>query len=355
MTMHKKNPQQTLEKKATTDGKLHPRNRHLGRYDFTQLIKAEESLSSFVKLDQFGEQGIDFANNHAIKALNRALLKDSYGIVDWDIPAHNLCPPVPGRADYVHYVADLIVLFNNGKMPKKKIIQALDIGTGANLIYPLIGSSEYGWHFVASDINADSLANAQKIIDHNPQVANKIELRIQTSSNAIFKGIVQDDEWFDISMCNPPFHTSLAKAKEGTQRKWQNLAKTSRLQQNQPNEEKELDVALDVELDVKFDKELDGVHLNFGGQDAELWCQGGELAFIERMIKESAQIPTRCFWFTTLVSKSAHLDSIEIALKQAKVSQHKTIAMSQGQKQSRLVAWTFLNPAQQAAWRQLRW
>ena len=305
-------------------GKLHPRNRHQGRYDFARLVLADAQLASFININAHGEQGIDFADPAAVKALNRALLKDSYGIVGWDIPAHNLCPPVPGRADYVHYVADLLASSHQGVVPKKKGVQVLDIGTGANCIYPLIGVSEYRWQFVASDINAASLANAQQILDANPKLAKQITLRMQTSPNAVFNSIVHDDEWFDLSMCNPPFHTSLAEAREGTQRKWQNLGK-------------------------------ENASLNFGGQDAELWCPGGELAFIQRMIKESAHIPTRCFWFTTLVSKSASLSGIYAALKQAKVHDHKTIAMSQGQKQSRLVAWTFLNPVQQAAWRKLRW
>ncbi len=309
---------------VTAGGKLHPRNRHQGRYDFARLTRADAALAGFLSINAHGEQGIDFADPAAVKTLNRALLKDSYGIAGWDIPEHNLCPPVPGRADYVHYLADLLAGSNQGQIPKKKTLQALDIGTGANCIYPLIGASEYRWQFVAADINPASLANAQAVLDANPALAQQITLRLQTSPNAIFKNIVRDDEWFDLSMCNPPFHASLKEAREGTQRKWQNLGK-------------------------------ENASLNFGGQDAELWCPGGELAFIERMIKESAGIPTRCFWFTTLVSKSASLPGIYAALKLAKVHEHKTVAMSQGQKQSRLVAWTFLNPVQQAAWRKLRW
>ena len=313
-----------LETPPITDGKLHPRNRHQGRYDFARLVRAEPQLAAFLAVNAHGEQGLDFADPAAVKALNRALLTECYGIVRWDIPANSLCPPVPGRADYLHYLADLLAASNQGRIPKKAGVQVLDIGTGANCIYPLLGVSEYQWQFVASDINAASLANAQSILDANPKIAQQISLRLQTSANAIFKNITLDDEWFDLSMCNPPFHTSLAEAREGTLRKWQNLGKEKS-------------------------------SLNFGGQDAELWCAGGELAFIQRMIKESCAISTRCFWFTTLVSKSTNLPGIYAALKQAKVTDFKTMAMSQGQKQSRLVAWTFLNPAQQAAWRKLRW
>lgn len=323
---HKPQPVAAL----TPANKLHPRNRHQGRYDFLRLIQADADLGTFVGINAHGELAIDFTNLAAVKALNRALLKESYGITSWDIPPQNLCPPVPGRADYLHYLADLLADRNHGVIPKTRSMQMLDIGTGASCIYPLIGHCEFGWRFVATDINATSLTSAQAILDANPTLAKQVTLRFQPSPAAIFKGIVLDDEWFDLSMCNPPFHASLAEAQDGTQRKWQNLGKQD-------------------------DNAIANLGLNFGGQGAELWCSGGEQTFIQRMISESAQIPTRCFWFSTLVSKSASLPGIYAALKRANVHEHKTIAMSQGQKKSRLVAWTFLNSVQQAAWRKLRW
>ena len=307
--------------------KLHPRNRHQGRYDFAQLIDASPTLGQFVNKNAYGELSIEFADPQAVKALNRALLTSYYGIQAWDIPAGSLCPSVPGRADYLHCLADLLAGCNNGVIPKTKAVRGLDIGTGASCIYPIIGHGEYGWNFVATDINATSLANAQAMIDSNPPLAKRIELRLQASPSAYFKGIVGEDDWFDFSVCNPPFHASAYEAREGAQRKWHNLGKSAN--ETPP--------------------------LNFGGHDAELWCSGGEQAFIQGMIAESALIPPRCFWFSSLVSKSANLASIYAALKQANVGEHKTIAMTQGQKKSRLVAWTFLSPLQRAAWRKLRW
>jgi 23S rRNA (adenine1618-N6)-methyltransferase len=291
-------------------------------------MEADVELGNFVAINTHGEFSIDFANQAAVKALNRALLKASYGIQAWNIPLGNLCPSVPGRADYLHYLADVLAANNGGIIPATKTMRVLDIG--ANCIYPLIGASEFGWRFVATDINSTSLKNAQAILAANPALARQITLRLQPSPAAILKGMVFDDEWFDLTMCNPPFHASLAEARAGTQRKWKNLGKQDGEQTTNPG-------------------------LNFGGQDAELWCPGGEQSFIHQMIKESAQIPTRCFWFSTLVSKSASLPSIYEALKRSKVLEHKTIAMSQGQKQSRLITWTFLNPTQQAAWRKTRW
>jgi 23S rRNA (adenine1618-N6)-methyltransferase len=307
---------------------FHPRNRHQGHYDFAKLCAADQdqgstALAHFLQTTPSNQTSIDFSQALAVKALNRALLKESYGIQAWDIPTDFLCPPVPGRADYLHCVADLLMSTNKNKLPKSKLIQALDIGTGANGIYPLIGVSEYAWQFVASDINPRSLENVQRILDANPKHAQKIELRLQTEAQAIFKNIVKDTDWFDVTLCNPPFHTSQAEAKAGTERKWANLGKT-------------------------------GDSLNFGGQEAELWCPGGELHFIQRMIQESTHIAKHCLWFTTLVSKSEHLPALSASLKKAKVADQRVIAMQQGQKQSRLLAWTFLNPTQQAAWAKLR-
>ena len=336
--MRKNTPKPAAPSLST--GKLHPRNRHQGRYDFPQLIQAEPSLTAFVSVNAYGEKGIDFANPQAVLALNRALLKACYGIQHWDIPPYTLCPPIPGRADYVHYLADLLASSNAGIIPKTKVMQVLDIGTGANCIYPLIGVCEYGWHFVATDINPSSLTNAAAILAANPVLAQRVTLRLQTSAAAVFKGIIGDDDWFDATLCNPPFHASAAEAAAGTVRKWENLGLPKGLPKG-------------LQKEAPPDRGKPG--LNFGGQDTELWCPGGEAGFILRMIKESAALPTRSFWYTTLVSKSASLPSIYAALKAAKVQEHKTITMSQGQKQSRLVAWTFLNPVQQAAWRKLRW
>ena len=87
---------------------LHPRNRHSGRYDFPKLIAACPELGEYVILNPYGKQSIDFANPDAVRVFNRALLRQFYGIQHWDIPAGYLCPPVPGRADYLHGLADLL-------------------------------------------------------------------------------------------------------------------------------------------------------------------------------------------------------------------------------------------------------
>ncbi len=125
---------------------LHPRNRHNGRYDLATLCQVTPELTQFLTLTPGGEQSVDFANPQAVKALNKALLAHFYAVKNWDIPDGFLCPPVPGRADYIHHLADLLGE-TSGTIPANASI--LDIGVGANCIYPLIGVHEYGWRFTA--------------------------------------------------------------------------------------------------------------------------------------------------------------------------------------------------------------
>jgi len=238
-------------------------------------------------------------------------------------PPQYLCPPIPGRADYLHYLADLLSESNAGTIPHGKSVRVLDIGVGANCIYPLIGHAIYGWQFVGTDIDTVALKNAQHILDAN-QLSDAVELRQQKSSTAIFSGVTYADEFFDLTLCNPPFHASLAEARHGSQRKWKNLGKENNKRKNPV--------------------------LNFGGQSLELCCEGGEEAFVTRMIEESQTGGDNCLWFTTLISKSSTLPHVYRALKYSGAKDNRTIEMSQGQKKSRILAWTFMDKQQQRDW-----
>ena len=300
---------------------LHPRNRHAGGYDFARLVKASPELGPFVRIAPHGGPSIDFADPAAVKALNRALLTEAYGIRGWDIPPGYLCPPVPGRADYLHHLADLLAEGNQGEIPRGARAHVLDVGVGANAVYPLIGHREYGWSFVGTDLDGTALAAAGRILAANPGLTDVIHLRKQLDRAAIFAGVVQPGERFDLTLCNPPFHGSLRAVREASQQKWRKLGRGA-----------------------------EGQARNFGGQGAELWCPGGEAGFIGRMIAESVALGERVRWFTTLVSSSASLPALQRALRQAGALEVRTVPMAQGQKQSRFLAWTFLAPEAQAAW-----
>ena len=311
---------------------LHPRNRHRAPYDFAALAVALPELAAFLRVGPYGETGIDFADPAAVKALNRALLLHFYGVKGWDIPDGFLCPPVPGRADYLHVLADLLGSVNGGTIPVGGKVSVLDIGTGANCIYPLLGHASYGWHFVASDVSRDALASAASILAANPAMAGAIALRHQAKASAIFDGVIRPDDRFDLTLCNPPFHTSAEAAAEGSRRKVNNLHHG----QNKSARGGKL-------------------VLNFGGQANELWCPGGELAFIRQMMKESRQFASQCCWFSSLISKKEHVAVLQSQLTALGASRVKLVSMAQGQKQSRMLAWSFLDAEQLGQWRQDRW
>tara|TARA_R110002049_G_scaffold305740_1_gene503160 strand:- start:6127 stop:7071 length:945 start_codon:yes stop_codon:yes gene_type:complete len=294
---------------------LHPKNLHNQGYDFPDLVKSHPALAPHVKLNAYGQLSIDFADPLAVKTFNAALLNRYYNIVDWDIPEGALCPPIPGRADYIHHMADLI-----GLGLEKPSIKLLDIGTGANGIYPLLACQIYGWQCVGSDINAQSLENVATIIANNPTLKDRFTLRTQNDKNHIFEGIIQSGEFFDVSVCNPPFHASLNEALKGNQLKRNNLAR-SRGEQKAKTQ---------------------SPTLNFGGMGAELWCKGGEQLFLKKLIRESQVYSTQCRWFSSLVSKADNIKPAKKLISKLGAVDSREIEMKQGNKVTRILAWTFM-------------
>ncbi len=317
---------------------LHPRNQHSGRYDFDLLVAALPELKSHLVKNPVGEDTINFSEPLAVKLLNKALLAHHYGVKHWDIPAGYLCPPIPGRADYIHRVADILNSDGQGEAYNHQSVKALDIGVGANCIYPIIGTTEYKWRCTGSDVDPVSVKAANFIAESNVNLKGKIKARLQADSESIFKGVIKDNERYDVTICNPPFHSSLEEAEKGSQRKLDNLAANRAKKAGQtfkPESKK-----------AKQNKPT----LNFGGQKAELWCPGGEAAFIMKMARESQLFATQVLWFTTLISKKDNVDMIRSELGKLRAKQVKVVEMSQGQKVSRFVAWTFMDDAQRQEW-----
>lgn len=286
--------------------KLHPRSFHNKPYNFQELIVKVPELKQFIVKNREGIDTILFADPKAVYYLNKALLLHFYNLNFWDIPNQNLVPPIPGRADYIHYLADLLKVDDSSKT------SILDIGTGASLVYPLIGSSVYHWNFVATDIEPKSIEIAQKIINENVHLSSKIELRHQPDQKKILSGIITKNDYFDAVMCNPPFFKSKKEAEAQTLRKLKGLDKR------------------------KTPKLIN----NFSGESNELWCNGGELSFVLNYIKESTLFKTQVGWFTSLISNEDNLKPLQIELKKS-AKEIKVIDMAQGNKKSRILAWKF--------------
>lgn len=283
---------------------MHSNSLHNKPYNFNELIFKVPELASFIVKNKMGIDTVLFANHQAVYYLNKSLLLQFYGLNYWDMPKENLVPPVPGRADYLHYLSELI--------PKSSKTTILDIGTGASLIYPIIGNALFNWNFVASDIDRKSLQNAQEIINNNKHLADKIFLREQSNQSQILNGIINETDFFDAVICNPPFFKSKKEADAQTIRKLKGLNKT---------------------------RNVSLTH-NFSGKNNELWCNGGELVFVKKLINESFLFAKNAAWFTVLISNEDHLKTLQNILKN-KVKYLKTIDMQQGNKKSRILAWRF--------------
>lgn len=316
------------EKKTPAEKtRLHPRNKHREHYDFKLLIEASPELSKFITKNKHGNETVDFFNPDGVKALNKSLLIHHYGLKEWDIPAGYLCPPIPGRADYIHHIADILAARNFGKIPTGSNVKCLDIGTGANLVYPIVGNSEYGWSFVGTDIDPKAIESAESIVKSNPSLEGKVEVRLQAKADETFFGAIQKGEKFDLTICNPPFHSSAEDAHGASQRKLNNLKQ----------------------------EKVEKVELNFGGTSGELWTEGGEKAFILRMIQQSSQFAKSCCYFSTLVSKQSNVKHIKAALEKIGVMEQRMIPMGQGNKTSRIIVWTYLKKFERKEWAADRW
>ena len=279
---------------------LHPKNKFNRGYNFDELIKDNPALKEYVSNNAYGNMSIDFSNPMAVKELNRGLLFSFDKISVWDFPDENLCPPIPGRLDYIHHLADVISLEENTTI--------LDIGTGATCIYPLLGVAAYNWNFVATDIDLDSLDTAQDIIDDN-NLSDKIILRQQFNEENILEGIIEKGDSFSAVICNPPFYKSEKEARGANARKNRNLGTNT----------------------VR----------NFSGNNNELWYPGGEKAFLHNYLYQSSLFKNSSLWFTSLVSKKDTIKSLQKSGVKLNVKTMKIIPMHQGNKVTRIIAWQF--------------
>ncbi|QGX91019.1 23S rRNA (adenine(1618)-N(6))-methyltransferase RlmF [Tatumella sp. TA1] len=286
---------------------MHPRNRYQGHYDLAALFEIEPKLRDWSLLTPTGKLSLNFGAPEAVMLLNKALLSHWYQL-HWQLADDHLCPPIPGRADYIHHLADCLA--EDLAVYHGPQITVLDIGCGANCIYPLLGNAEYGWRFTGSDCQPESIRAAQQLLAANSGLQSQIRLRRQKESHKIFDGIIQPKEFYHATLCNPPFHSSADSAAAGTARKNNHLGMAENA-------------------------------LNFSGRHHELWCDGGEVGFISRMIEESVGFQHQVLWFTTLVAKQQSLAPLKKLLKHYTVPVIKEIEMDQGNKKSRMLVWSF--------------
>ncbi|XP_014509863.1 U6 small nuclear RNA (adenine-(43)-N(6))-methyltransferase-like isoform X1 [Vigna radiata var. radiata] len=319
--------------------------------DFAHLAILYPSFQSFVQPSPpHMRLTIDWTDFNATRELTRILLHHRHTLTWW-IPDGQLCPTVPNRSNYIHWLEHL--LSSNiipGTISSDSKVRGFDIGTGASCIYPLLGASLHGWSFVGSDVTDVAIEWAEKNVSSNPHISNLIEIRRVQDNNAppcvevedlvnsdqialckktdmevaplpldlhacenksyrgppILVGVVRDDEKFDFCMCNPPFFESLEEAGLNP--------KTA-----------------------------------CGGTSREMVCPGGERAFITRIIEDSTQLKQHFRWFTSMVGKKSNLKYLVSKLWGVGVSIVKTTEFVQGRTYRWGLAWSFLPPVQKSS------
>lgn len=310
---------------------VHKKNYHKGKYNFSELVKAIPELKQKLKKNPKGEQTIDFSDATSVILLNKALLKHFYEINEWSIPVDYLCPPIPSRADYIHRLAEIL---NSNGCSDTSEIKGIDIGAGANAVYSIIGASVYHWQFIASDINKASIDNIHHILEKNHTLNELVTPFLQTEPKYLFKGIVEPDAKYHFSLCNPPFHGSAEEAAMGSKRKVNNLAKSQNKHRNFKG----------------LKKQPSNLKLNFGGQNNELWCPGGEFGFVSRMVRESVHYSDQILWFTCLISKGDNVRPLRKLIEKEGAEELRIIEMKHGNKVSRFIAWTYQNSDARKLW-----
>ncbi|KAL3814037.1 hypothetical protein ACJIZ3_015305 [Penstemon smallii] len=330
---------------------IHPRNKYSDNPpDFGLLASLYPSFEPFVFYSHDGRPKIDWTDFNATRELTRVLLLHDHGL-NWWIPDGQLCPTVPNRSNYIHWIEDLLA---SDVVPCSRadgdVAKGFDIGTGANCIYPLLGASLLGWKFVGSDVTDVAMEWANQNVRSNPQISEMIEIRrvdcedndldsqelqnrqqsnsegmgssnntendngpssvlqsvssVKKSYNGppILLGVVKDGENFDFCMCNPPFFETMDAAGLNP--------KTS-----------------------------------CGGTPDEMVCSGGEHAFITRIIEDSVKLKATFRWYTSMVGRKLNLNNLVSRLWNVGATIVKTTEFVQGKTSRWGLAWSFLPPS----------
>ena len=128
------------------------------------------------------DQTVKWTDAGYVRSVSERALKIEYGL-NVTFHPNRLCPPIPNRANYIKWLKSI---FATCKIADKDVF-VLDVGTGASCIYPLLGSAMYGWRFLGSDIDEQSLKWAKEnvLTLENPSATPSINVVLVSSSDSL--------------------------------------------------------------------------------------------------------------------------------------------------------------------------
>ncbi|PVF99289.1 S-adenosyl-L-methionine dependent methyltransferase [Serendipita vermifera] len=285
---------------------MHIRNPYRTPPDFLELSNAYPLLKPYVYLNKAGTPSINFKDPAAQRHLTEALLHRDFNI-KIEIPENRLCPAVPNRLNYVLWVQDIIAASPPSSSHTGGMVQGIDIGTGASVVYPLLGCAlSPNWVFVGTDVDTESLIAADKNIAFN-SLQNRITVVQSLPSGPLFSHLFEDGriQSCDFLMCNPPFYASKEEITQAAE-----------------------------------DKDFDP-NAVCTGADVEMITPGGESVFVQKIVEESVKIQTRCRWYTSLLGKHSSVASIVALLKRLQIDNYGITEFVQGQTRRWGIVWSF--------------
>lgn len=166
--------------------------------NFEYLAEKYENFRKYTFYNNEGKLSFNFNDNEANKEFTKTIMLEEYNI-KWDIPQNFLVPGIPSKLNYLDWINSILLEYqiNNDN------IIGVDVGTGANCIYPLLGFTSYGWSFIASDINPEALKSAKNLLEIND--IKTIELKLQPNPKNAFVNIISTKDKLTFTLCNPPF------------------------------------------------------------------------------------------------------------------------------------------------------
>uniref|UniRef100_A0A4W5PEA5 U6 small nuclear RNA (adenine-(43)-N(6))-methyltransferase n=1 Tax=Hucho hucho TaxID=62062 RepID=A0A4W5PEA5_9TELE len=256
------------------NGSMHPRNRYKDKPpDFAYLASKYPDFEQHVHTNLAGRAMLNFKEPEAVRALTCTLLKEDFGLTI-DIPLERLIPTVPLRLNYIHWVEDLI----GGQGEPRR---GIDIGTGASCIYPLLGASMNGWHYLATEVDDICFDYATRNVEQN-NLSDLIKV-VKVPQKTLLMDALKEESAivYDFCMCNPPFFANQLEAKGVNSRNSRRPPPSS---------------------------------VNTGGV-TEIMAEGGELEFVKRIIHDSLQLKTRLRWYSCMLGKKCSLAPLKEELR----------------------------------------
>ncbi|ESK91055.1 duf890 domain protein [Moniliophthora roreri MCA 2997] len=282
---------------------MHSRNRYIQTPDFGQLAEAYPALKKFLK-----GATVDFKDPDAQRCITEALLQRDFNL-KIQIPDDRLCPPVPNRLNYLLWIQDILRACPN----TNEEVVGIDIGTGASVIYPLLGCRLEGseiWRFIGTEIDELSYTSAKQNVESNNLAERITIVKIRAEADEPILAPLftsSTSQRFAFTMCNPPFYAS-----------HEEMLHSAEAKELAPN-------------------------AVCTGAPTELLTPGGEIAFITKMIHESTDQATRerCLWYTSMLGKLSSLGPIVDKLKEYGIDNYALTQFIQGQTKRWGVAWSF--------------